>query len=138
MTTFSPYSEGIVDTRMSTAWFLCRSLMRPSWGSRCSLMSMLPRILMREMTAARASAGTNSEVCSRPSTRKRTFMPCSIGSRWMSLARRATPCWMMLSTRSGAGRILGRVLRTGSSSGLGTSCSGVFSRRGAVIWDGRV
>ena len=50
--TLSPYTVGIVDTRMSMSspWILSPIL--PSWGKRLSAMSMLAMTFMRDMIAA--------------------------------------------------------------------------------------
>ena len=71
MTTASPCSIGMTDTRMSTSLLLTRILMRPSCGTRFSAMLRLLRILMRETIAGwkrLICAGTGTS-CNRPSMR---------------------------------------------------------------------
>ncbi len=61
MTIFSPYSVGIVETRKSRSLILPSLryliMMRPSCGSRFSLMSSLAMILMRLVMASRSFIG---------------------------------------------------------------------------------
>src|ERR1700691_5736666 len=54
MTTFSPYADGIEETRKFAVWFPIGSENLPSWGIRDSAMSRLHMILIRE-TSARCS-----------------------------------------------------------------------------------
>ena len=71
ITTASPCSIGMTETRMSTSLFLTRILMRPSCGTRFSAMFRLLRILMRETMAGwkrLICAGTGTS-CNRPSMR---------------------------------------------------------------------
>ncbi len=71
MTTASPCSIGITDTRMSTSLFFTRILMRPSCGTRFSAIFKLLKILMRETIAGwnrLICAGTDTS-CKRPSMR---------------------------------------------------------------------
>ena len=55
--------------------------------SLCAAMFMPPMIFSWEMTVPCSSVGTVNIRCSRPSTRIRTTISVSCGSKWMSLAR---------------------------------------------------
>ena len=69
MTTFSPYCAGRVATRRSIALPAACVETRPSCGMRRSAMSRSERILMREVTAGIAEAGTIAASVSTPSMR---------------------------------------------------------------------
>ena len=87
MTTFSPYADGMVETRKFAVWFPIGSENLPSWGMRDSAMSRLHMILIRE-TRARWSLRWNATISRRlPSTRKRILEFASCASMWMSVAR---------------------------------------------------
>ena len=75
---------------MSTATSLMVIDIRPSWGRRCSEMSMSVMILMRLITPSRSDAGAAITSRSIPSTRKRIRRPASVGSTWTSDARSLT------------------------------------------------
>ena len=57
MTIFSPFMVGNDETRMSTMRVPDLTVMRPSCGLRRSEISILARILMREITAGCRSEG---------------------------------------------------------------------------------
>ena len=83
ITTASPCSIGITETRMSTSASSIRILMRPSCGSRFSAMFRWLRILTRDTMAGwnrLICAGTGTS-CSTPSIRYRMRNSSSNGSR---------------------------------------------------------
>ncbi len=90
MTTLSPWSMGMVETRRSISRSPTLSRMRPSWGSLRSAMFSFAMILIRETMAACSLFGAVSISCSTPSIRYRTFSSSSKGSMWMSLALLST------------------------------------------------
>ena len=69
MTTLSPWSVGIVETRRSSRRPSRLMRMRPSWGRRRSAMFSSAMILMREVIAARSRFGGVSASNSTPSIR---------------------------------------------------------------------
>ena len=64
--------------------------MRPSCGERFSAMSSSAMILMREISPEIRWRGTVVESNTTPSTRKRTRMSWSLGSKWTSDTPRRT------------------------------------------------
>ena len=93
-TIFSPHTVGIVATRRSTLRWLSRTVIRPFWGTRRSVMSMFDMIFSREISADCTPWGTVSTSCSTPSIRNRTRMSPSPGSRCRSEARLWIACSM--------------------------------------------
>ena len=83
-TIFSPHNVGSVLTRKSNCFFLplifIFSMMRPSCGSRFSLMSSLAMILSREVIASFNFKGGDMIDCRTPSIRNRTRNSFSYGS----------------------------------------------------------
>ena len=72
-TIFSPNRVGQVFTRKSMARFLDRCiLMRPSWGTRRSAMSMRLITFRRAAILGASAMGGWATSCSTPSWRKRT------------------------------------------------------------------
>ena len=88
----SPRSVGTVTTRRSILRSSTLTATRPSWGTRFSAMSSSLMILMRETTPATIRLGTRATSLSTPSTRKRTRMSFSSGSKWTSEAPSLTAC----------------------------------------------
>ena len=75
-TIFSPKSVGTVETRKSSSFFFPSLryliMMRPSCGSRFSLMSSLDMIFMRLVMASFNFSGGAITFCKIPSMRNRT------------------------------------------------------------------
>ena len=117
----SPWTEGIVTTRMSTAWPSTFSPTRPSCGTRRSEMSRSAMIFTRETTPATIRRGIDVVSLSTPSIRKRTRMSRPSGSKWMSDAPSST-AWAMIELTS---------LMTGASSA--DSRMSVTARLGLVV-----
>src|SRR5580700_809040 len=86
ITTFSPKSEGSVETRRSADLFWSLALNRPSCGARRSAISREERILMRETKGRCSHLGTSMYSLRTPSIRMRTCKQFSVGSRCTSLA----------------------------------------------------
>ncbi len=72
--------------RRSTRRFSTETLTRPSWGTRFSAMLRSLMIFTREITALTIRFGTWAASRRTPSTRKRTRISSSPGSKWMSEA----------------------------------------------------
>ena len=89
ITTLSPCSVGIVETRKSISFPPIRSFTRPSCGSRLSAMFSRAMILIRERIAVWSRRGGDSTSSRIPSIRYRTRSAFSYGSKWMSLAPRS-------------------------------------------------
>src|ERR1022692_553675 len=86
-TAFSPYADGIVETRKFAVWFPIGSENLPSCGMRDSAMSRLHTILIREMSARWSFLEDTTTSRRLPSTRKRILELISWASMWMSVAR---------------------------------------------------
>ena len=86
----SPDEAGSEDTRMSMRLPFGWNKMWPSCGCWCTAMSMPAMTLMRDVTAGPRFAGIVMVSRRMPSMRKRSRTRISCGSRWMSLACRAT------------------------------------------------
>ena len=68
-TTRSPWAEGIVDMRISTAWPAIRTEMRPSWGTRRSAISRRAMTLSRDTSSGPSMRLRDSTSASSPSMR---------------------------------------------------------------------
>ena len=92
----SPRWVGRVVMRRSTRRSSIVMLTRPSWGTRFSAMLRSLMILTREITALTIRLGTCAASRSTPSTRKRTRISSSPGSKWTSEAPSPTAWPRML------------------------------------------
>ena len=97
-TMFSPCVVGRLDTRKFTCRPPTRRVARPSWGTRISARSRSARIFMRVVTADCMALGISTSWNNAPSTRVRTRIMRSSGSKWMSLARLFTARVMIWRT----------------------------------------
>ncbi|MNV35940.1 hypothetical protein D3C71_1274010 [compost metagenome] len=76
----SPLVVGSTATRSSSlVWPKREKSILPSCGSRCSEMSRLAMILMRDSSAARSTNGMRMYSVRSPSTRRRISVGCSSG-----------------------------------------------------------
>ena len=115
-TTRSPWPDGMVETRTSTARPAILRLMRPSCGRRFSAMSSRDITLMRDTTSGATARLDCSTSRSTPSTRKRTTRRFSNGSTWMSEAFSLT-AWVSTA-------LIRRMMGASSSLSNRSACSG--------------
>src|ERR1017187_2026418 len=116
-TTRSPWPDGMVETRTSTARPAMRRLIRPSCGRRFSAMSSFAMTLMRETTSGATPRCLDCSTSRRmPSTRKRTTSRFSNGSTWMSEAF-SRIAWVSTA-------LMRRMIGASSSLSSRSACSG--------------
>ena len=103
ITTFSPYTVGRLETRISYSLLSTVVVIRPSCGLRFSEISMPDIILRRVVIAPRRALSYFIISLRLPSILYRTLTVFSIGSIWISLARCLTACSIILLIRTTIG-----------------------------------